>query len=97
MMNIYNRAIGVFDTAEIWVKPWVPSSYLFAFNPAQRKPLARRTRDAASGNLRIAAELETYPLHAQFMEREFGLGVQERTNGAWLYTGNATYAAPSSF
>ncbi|GCE49193.1 hypothetical protein EI42_06004 [Thermosporothrix hazakensis] len=94
-MNIYNRAIGVFGAAEIWVKPWIPNNYLFAYNPAQTKPLAMRVRDAQSGSLRIAAELESYPLHAQYMEREYGIAVQERSNGAVLYIGGSTYVTPT--
>lgn len=97
MMNVYNRAIGVLGAAEVWVKPWIPINYMFAFNPNQRKPLARRTRDGVSGDLHIAAELDQYPLHAQYMEREFGVGVQERTNGAVLCLNNATYQAPASY
>jgi hypothetical protein len=97
MMNIYNRAIGVFGSAEVWVKPWVINGYVFAFNPEQRKPLAMRTRENAPTGLRIAAEYDEYPLHAKFMEREFGLGVQERQNGAVLDTAHTSYNVPTSF
>lgn len=96
-LNIYNRAIGIYGAAEIWLKPWVPAGYLFAFNTQVNKPLRMRTRTAVRGNLRIAADLELYPLRAQFMEREYGIGVYERTNGACLYTGNATYTAPPTW
>lgn len=95
LMSLYNRAIGVFGSATIWVRPWVPAGYLFAFNPGVRKPLAFRTRSGQFGGLQIAAMLEDYPLYAQFMEDEFGIAVQERTNGAVLDTGHSSYTAPT--
>src|SRR2546421_10424007 len=96
-LSIYDRAIGIFGAAEIWVKPWVPANYLFAFNTGAPKPLRMRTRNAQRGNLRIAAQIEMYPLQAQFLEREYGIAVYERTNGACLKTDNATYSAPASW
>jgi hypothetical protein len=58
-----------------------------------------RVRQAAGGfgDLQIAAEDEQYPLRARFMEREFGIGVWNRTAAAVLYTANSTYSAPTSF
>lgn len=101
VLNIYNRPIGIFGSAEIWVKPWVPASYLFAFNTAAPKPLRMRVRPSVGtvnrGSLRIAAQIESYPLMATYMEREYGIGVYQRNNGACLYTGNATYAAPAAW
>lgn len=96
--NLYNRAIGVYGGAEIWVKPWVPASYVIAVNTAHR-PLVFRVRAAQGGfgDLQIAAENEAYPLRARFLEREFGVGVWNRTAAAVLYTANATYSAPTSF
>ena len=98
--DIYNRPIGVFGAAEVWVKPWIPASYIFSFNLGAPKPLRMRTRPSAGmdrGNLRIAAQVEAYPLMATYMEREYGIGVYERTNGAALLTTNATYSAPSAW
>ena len=101
VLNIYNRPIGIFGAAEVWVKPWVPANYLFCFNTAVDKPLRIRTRPTAGstnrGDLRIAAQLASYPLMATYMEREYGVGVYNRINGACLYTGNATYAAPAAW
>lgn len=100
VLNIYNRPIGIFGAAEIWVKPWLPASYLFAFNTTAPKPLRLRTRPTAGTNrgaLRVAAQIASYPLMATYMEREYGIGVYERTNGAALYTGNSTYSAPSAW
>jgi hypothetical protein len=95
LMNVYDRKIGVFDAAEIWVKPWPLANYPFAFNPMQRKPLAFRTMPGDSGGLQMVADNETFPLRAQIWERDFGVGVQERANGAVLYTGGGSYTAPS--
>jgi len=97
--DIYNRPIGVWNGAvEVWVKSWVPANYLLAveIDPANAV-LAVRTRPgiAARGELRIVAEDERYPLRAQTMEREFGVGVWRRENAAVLYTGGATYQTPS--
>jgi hypothetical protein len=97
MTNAQDRAIGIFNQAEIYVKPWVPSNYLFVYNRSAPRPLRRRVRDGMQGNLHIAAELEIYPLRAQFLEREYGLGVVNRANGACLLTNNATYSAPADW
>ncbi len=98
MTNINSRAIGTFDAAEVWVKPWIPASYLFAFDArTTAKPLAFRTRTGAPtglGALAIAADHEHYPLRAQHMEREYGISVYTRTAGAVLYVGSASYVAP---
>ncbi|OLD63744.1 MAG: hypothetical protein AUF65_01165 [Chloroflexi bacterium 13_1_20CM_50_12] len=82
MLSIYDRAIGIFGASEVWIKPWVPANYVFAFN---------------TGAPNIAAQIEMYPLQAQFLEREYGIAVYERTNGACLKTDNATYSAPAAW
>ena len=92
-----NRAIGIFEGAEIWVKPWMIANYFFAWdNASPSKPLAFRQR-AATGlqGLRVAALNEDYPLYAKDMEAELGLGVWTRTNGAILYSANVTWADPT--
>jgi hypothetical protein len=53
-----------------------------------------RERFAGTGDLVIAAEDEEYPLRARSLEREMGVGVWNRQNGAALYLSNATYAIP---
>lgn len=92
-----NRAIGLFGAAEVWVKPWVPRYYLFAWDAGSpQKPLAFRQRDAQTlQGLRIAATMDEYPLYAQYMEAEYGVGVWNRTNGACLYFNNASWANPT--
>lgn len=93
-VNLYNRPIGIYRGAEIWVKPWMIASYVFAWVKGQPVPLVMRTRPGG-GDFGLAAEDEAYPLRARTLEREFGIGVWTRVNGAMLYTANATYAAPT--
>lgn len=95
MRNSYNRAIGVFGAAEVWVKPWVPANYVFCYIRGVPVPLSMRERSAGSSNLVIAAEDEDHPLRAQTLEREYGFGVWNRANGAVLYTGGGSYVNPT--
>lgn len=96
LSRLNNRAIGIIDGAELWVKPWALANYAFAWDANGPKPLAFRQREAtALQGLRIAATIETFPLMAEYMEAEFGLGVWNRTNGAVLYTASGTYASPN--
>lgn len=92
-----NRAIGIFEGAEVWVKPWAIANYAVAWDAsAPDKPLAFRQRDATSmQGLRIAATLRTFPLVAQYMEAEFGVGVWTRTNGAVFFFNGAAYSDPT--
>jgi hypothetical protein len=91
-----NRAIGIFGAAEVQVRPWIPAGYVMATDLASESPLAMRQR-ASTGlqGLRIAAEHSTFPLTAQFMEAEFGVGVWTRTNGVCLDTTDTSYADPT--
>lgn len=95
--RVDNRAIGIFGAAEVWVKSWMPANYFFCWDSAAPgKPLGFRQRNATTlQGLRIAADLDDYPLQAQYMEAEFGLGVWTRTNGAVLYIGDTTWADPT--
>lgn len=94
MINTGDRAIGIFGAAEIWVKPWVPANYVMAYNRMASKPLVMRTR-AGQGDLHLIFDDESHPLRARGYEREFGIGVWTRHNGAALLTNNATYSAPT--
>jgi hypothetical protein len=94
-IQLYNRQIGVFAGAEVWVKPWVPANYIVVFMVNQPKPLFIRSRTADSNRLVIVAEDEKYPLRARTYAREFGVGVWNRTSAAVLYTASGTYAAPT--
>jgi hypothetical protein len=91
-----NRAIGIFGPAEVWVKPWMIASYQFAFDAGGQKPLVFRQREQSTlQGLRVAGEIPVYPLFARYMERDFGVGVWNRTNGALGYMANATFADPT--
>jgi hypothetical protein len=96
--NQYNRLLGYYGAAEVWVKPWAIANYMFLWDGGSPlKPLAFRQR--AGGNvtngLQIAAELEAYPLYAKYYEAEFGIGVLTRTNGVVVKFDNATYSNPT--
>jgi hypothetical protein len=91
-----NRAIGLMGPAEVWVKPWMIANYQFAFDSAAAPPCVFRQREqGALQGLRVAGEIPIYPLLARFMERDFGVGVWNRTNGAMGMFSNATYADPT--
>jgi hypothetical protein len=92
-----NRAIGIIGAAELWVKPWAITNYAAVWDAnAPEKPLAFRQRTATSlQGLRIAGEITTFPLQAQYMEAEFGFGVWNRSAAAILYYGDTTYADPT--
>jgi hypothetical protein len=93
-----NRRIGYFEGAEVWTKPWVPANYYFAFAQnvtEENKPLAfRESRIETRRGMKPAAVLETHPLHAELMEWYLGIGANDRSNGATLFVGNATYQSP---
>jgi hypothetical protein len=92
--NLYDRRIGIYGPAEVWVKPWVPANYLFCFDSGVPKTLVMRERFAGTGDLVIAAEDEEYPLRARRLEREFGVGVWNRGNGAVMEVDATSYTAP---
>lgn len=101
-VTLNDRAIGVYSaggvSAEVHVKPWVPSGYLFAWVMGGPTPLVMRTRNGNSGNLELVYDDEVHPLRARAYEREFGVGVWTRTNGAVLFVdagGAGAYVAPT--
>lgn len=95
LINIYDRPIGIFEGAEIWVKPWVPANYCFTWATGDGKPLAFRQQNTTTlQGLRIPAMFSAFPLVAEYMQAEFGVGVWNRTNGAVLRFNNASYADP---
>lgn len=91
-----NRAIGIMGAAEVWVKPWAIANYAVAMDTAApTRAIGYRTRTGQRADgLRIAAELDAFPLHAQYMEAEFGFGVMNRVAGAVYYFASGTYADP---
>lgn len=95
--RIDNRPIGIFDGAEVWVKPWAIANYAFTWDAGSpNKPLRmRQDMTEELQGLRIAAEFDSHPLHAQFMEAIFGFGAWTRTNGAVHYFGGGSYVNPT--
>lgn len=87
-----NRPIGLLGGAMVWVKPWVPASYQFAYDAGDsRKPLCYRQRVSGGvrQGLRMAGNFSSHPFGGESMEAEFGVGVWTRTNGAANYIGVA--------
>lgn len=94
--QLTNRAIGIYGSAEVWVKPWIPPGYMVCMHiGANDKALAMRKRTLDGGNLELLFDNEEYPLRARALGREFGFGVWNRVAAAVLYTGGASYVAPS--
>jgi hypothetical protein len=95
--NLYNRAIGVWNSTgtEVWVKPWVPSSYMFATIIGAPKPLVMRYDPVYGNQLEMAVDNENFPLRARAFQRHAGFGVWTRTNGAVLYIGGGSYVTPT--
>lgn len=99
--NPDDRAIGLFNGAEVWVKPWVLQGYPVVFDRAsgEEKPLAIRTRNGTMtglGAFGLIAENEMHPLRAKSLFREFGAGVANRHKASVLYVGGGSYVAPAT-
>jgi hypothetical protein len=92
-----NRAIGIFEGAEVWVKSWAIDNYPFIWDASSpNKPLAfRQNSVSALQGLRLAASLPDHPLYVDFMEAYFGVGAWTRTNGAVLYVGAGAWSDPT--
>lgn len=97
-VNFYNRPIGVYNGAEVIVKPWIPPGYPFVYNATAPKPLKYRFDPDYGDGLQIIYDSTTRAtniLNARGYRRIFGVGVWNRINGAVQYTGNTTYANPT--
>jgi len=92
-----DKPIGLYGAAEVWLKPWALANYAVCtdIDAAAGKPLVCRIRRGDGVALKIAAKLAIAPLYADVMESEFGFGVWNRTNGAVLYSGGASYIDPT--
>jgi hypothetical protein len=96
LSNLYNRPIGIYGNAEIWIKPWMIANYAFSFIPEQPAAVAMRVPTFAGlGDLNLVMEDERYPLRARSYERQFGMSIWNRTNGAVLYFAGGAYVAPT--
>lgn len=97
VMNVTNRAIGVFGAAEVWIKPWIPTNYVVAvLVGSPQKALAMRTRNAGSGNLDLLFDNEIFPLRSRGYGREFGFGVWNRVAASAMYVGGTSYVIPAA-
>lgn len=98
--SIGMRYIGNYNGAPVWIKPYLPKDYIFAFYPSGvEPPLVMRIPEAPQnfgtpgsgfnmpGSLRLVQTAD-HPLYAEAMEREFGMGAWNRWNGAVLFVGN---------
>jgi len=90
-----NRAIGTYDAAEIWVKPWGTANYAFGYDTEGPKPIAFRERVAGGRGLRSVAEIDLYPWQVKYYRAQFGFGVKVRGNGAVYQFSNASYQDPT--
>lgn len=95
VINTYDRAIGLFDSSEVRVKPWVPANYMVA-RLVGEPVLAARTPDGQGvGALELVGDFDAYPLRCQMWRRDLGFGVADRVAGAVLYVGGTTYTDPT--
>lgn len=95
-VDLFNRAIGIFGSAEVWVKPWVPSNYQVAVMNDQPAPLCMRTRNANAAGLELVSESDSHPLRARKYEHEFGIGAWNRVAAAVSYSNSGSaYASPT--
>lgn len=92
-----NRAIGIFRAAEVWIKPWIPSGYMWICDIGDPdKPLVKRQHESEGlRGLRLAASISDYPLVVDTMENYYGFGVWTRTNGVIHHFENGTYQEPT--
>ena len=95
--NQYNRLLGYFGAAEVWIKPWAIANYFFAWDAGSaQKPLGFRQRAATTlQGLVLPAELDEYPFNAEYYECEYGISVKTRTNGVVAQYNNGTFQVPT--
>jgi hypothetical protein len=94
---IFNRYIGIWGNSgtQVWLKPWIPAGYIFAYVQGGPKPLCMRIRNERTGRIQMVYEDEAHPLRCRSFERDFGLAVWNRANGSAALVTNATYTAPT--
>lgn len=96
-LNRENRAIGIYQDAEVWIKPWAIPNYAFFFASGDpEKPLAfRQPKQVSRQGLRMIPLTYDHPLYVDTAEALFGFGVRNRTNGVVLYHAGGAYVAPT--
>lgn len=98
--NLEDRAIGMWGPVEVWVKPYQAANYLQVLDKGEgdMKPLAMRTRkDGAFSKwgFRGKHRTEAFPLFADTLARDYGIGVASPHMSAVHYIGGATYVVPA--
>lgn len=93
--NLYDRRIGMFGNAIVWIKPWMIANYAFCFIQGAPAPLVMRNPQLGSTDLELVYDDERHPLRARGYQRVFGIGVWNRTNGGVLQFNNGTYQVPT--
>lgn len=96
-LDVENQLIGYWlpTGCEVWVKPWCPASYILCVATQMPEKVLCYRQPALNPGWRIAATYSDYPLIGEFAQAKFGFGVFNRVMAAVLYTGNATYSAPT--
>jgi hypothetical protein len=95
LVNIYNRRIGLYQGAEIWVKPWVVAGYPFCYLEGQPKPLVMRTRPPAAATCRSSSRTRSTPSGRGRTSASSASEFGTRTNGAVLDNSHGSYTAPT--
>lgn len=95
--DLYNRRIGIYNNAEVWVKPWAIAGYPVCYQAnINDKPLMLRERMDGSGDMQMVWEGVGHPLNAKVWEREFDIAVYNRIGAAVLDTTHQTnYVMPA--
>ena len=95
MANLYDRHIGFFGAAEVWVKPWAIASYALTYMRGIPPLVMRQPVYAPAGDLRLVSENDGHPLLARQYERQFGMGVWNRTAAGVHYFAGGAYSNPT--
>jgi hypothetical protein len=95
MANLYDRMIGTFGAAEVWIKPWGVANYALVYMRGVPALVMRQPVFAPAGDLRGVSEVDGHPLYARTYERQAGFGAWNRTAAAVLYFAGGSYVAPT--
>lgn len=93
--NIFNRTIGIYNGAEVRVKPWAVSGYVTARHIGTGRPVLGMRVDTGDRGLNFVYQDEKNPLRCSAYEHDFGVGVINRVGAAVLYIGGGAYVAPT--
>jgi hypothetical protein len=94
-------AIGRIFEFEVRVRNWMPAGYLLAYKEygsnSPLNPITYRISPVASWQgLYMPGDEERFPLRQQWLERRYGFGVRQRTNGViGQLIASTTYTKPT--